>query len=217
MIINTRNIPYLLIFILFLSAESKAAECTVDTFLGFHSGLKYVYQCSDGSRIEITRISTDKNKSIGVEEIIFFPESSLPPDMPKCTSIGYKLYIHGNKLIKESIKGRETILQEPLTRGSNFWKIKGMSGRKTDQREAKWKDIESLCKIVETGKSNCFGKERCTITTECVTSNNLSTIIRLETYAECIGLIERIINTKTKNGKIAEIYNLSLDRITKIQ
>jgi hypothetical protein len=206
-------VSHVLAFLFLLSAESIAVECSVDKFLGPLPGLKYIYSGSDGSKIELTGISSDENKMIEVEEIVFFPENILPPDVPKTTSNKYRLFIDGNKIIKETVNVSKIVLQGPLTKESTEWKIKGKAGSKTDQEETKWKDIESICKIVESHKNNIFGKERYTITVKCVTSNSLSPAILIETYAEDIGLIVRIIKGMTKGGEPRELYRLTLEKI----
>ena len=128
MTISTRIVSYLLAFLLALSAESIAVECSVDKFLGPLPGLKYIYSGSDGSKIELTGISSDENKMIEVEEIVFFPKNILPPDVPKTTSSRYRLIIDGNKMIKETVNDSKIVLQGPLTKKSTKWKIKGKAG-----------------------------------------------------------------------------------------
>ena len=213
MTISPRIVSYMLAFLLALSSESIAVECSVGKFLGPLPGLKYIYSGSDGSKIELTGISSDENKMIEVEEIVFFPENILPPDVPKTTSSRYRLIIDGNKMIKETVNDSKIVLQGPLTKKSTKWKIKGKAGSKTGREKAKWKDIESICKIVESRKSNIFGKERYTITMECVTSNSSSSAVLIETYAEDIGLIERIMKGMTKGGEPRELYRLTLEKI----
>ncbi len=220
MVIGKRTLPYLLVILVFILAhfvESGAGGCTLNRFLGPLPGFKYIYTGSDGSRIEMTGISTDKNNAVEIKEITFFPEDILPPDIPKSNSIQYRLSILGDKMIKENIKGREIVLQEPLSTESKPWKIRGKFSSRTNREEIQWKDNESKCKIVAKSKSNCFGKERCIITTECVASNSSCLIKRLETYAEGIGMIERILILKTKNGKKREIYRLTLNRIINLR
>ena len=212
-----RIVSYIFALLFVFSSGSIAVECSVDKFLGPLPGLKYIYRGSDGSKIELTGTSRDKNKMIEVEEIVFFPENILPPDAPKTARSRYRLIIDANKLIKETVSDSRILLQAPLTGEFTEWKIKGKVGGKKGREKAKWKDIESICKILESSRSNIFGKERHAVITECVTPNSSSSAILMETYAEDIGLIERIIKGRTKGGEPREIYKLTLEKIVKMK
>jgi len=211
------RIMSLLVFFVTLSVHSGALGCTLKEFLGPFPGLKYVYSGSDGSTMEVTRISTSVNKTVEIKELTSFPEDILPPNAPKAVAVQYSLKVHADKMIKESERGKEIVLQEPLAEEAKPWKINGKAGSKTDRGRMKWKDIKSMCKIVEIGRANYFGKERCIITTKCVTSNTSLRTERLETYAENIGLIERVLNAKTEDGELKKTFRLSLEKIIKME
>ncbi|MFC1825692.1 hypothetical protein ACFL9T_23525, partial [Thermodesulfobacteriota bacterium] len=131
MTVHLRILTFIFALVFSLSAEAIASGVTLKQFIGPSPGLKNIYTGLDGTRMELIGISNEKDNTIEIEEVIFFPENILPPDVPKKSSSRYKMIVKNNTLVKQSIKGEEIALQEPFTKNSAPWKIRGKEGHKT--------------------------------------------------------------------------------------
>ena len=209
-----RIVPCLCLFMLVFCVSSFAKDHDIHQFMGPAPGVKYVYISSDGSKVELIGLSKVTQDSLEVEETTYFSEKFLSVGMPKSTSVRYKICIYDEEMIKERGRSKEILLRDPFDGSSNKWKIPGKAlTTRSEKRKPSWVTVKSKCKATYTGSRNILGQNRLIITTECVNNELASTFVRIEKYADGIGLVERSLKAISKSGKISEVYKITLKEI----
>ena len=126
------------------------------------------------------------------EEII-----TLPGDSNKKLSNLYEIYTDGADLIKKNSNGvKEVIIKGPIKVGQ-LWNVSS-----TIMKEPESSVTKSKCSVVEIIAKEILGTERNAIKVKCLADHSDLISGTTYIYAENVGLVEKIIETKNKEGVI---------------
>jgi hypothetical protein len=208
-----------ILLISLLSCSNGTAENQdLNVFIGPSLGYKNIYTSPNGNSLELFGLSMDNSGSIEVEERTILKASDFPPNISNKINRKYKLTVIDDMVIKQVNDRDEILLKGPLSAGTSKWKISGKAGSgEISKKSISFKEVSTLCKITLTGKEKLFDKERVIVITECTTKYLDATSIRMEKYAEGIGLVERSIISKSDEEGEKELIKFNLKKIEKIE
>ena len=208
-----------ILLISFVSCSNGTAEdYDLRVFIGPLPGYKYIYTSPNGTILELFGLSMHNDGGIEIEERTILKASDLPPNISNKIISKYELKAVDDMVIKRINDHKEILLKDPYDSGVSKWKISGKGGSgKISKKNFSFKDVSTSCKISLKGKEKLFDKERKIVITECTTKYLDATSVRLEKYAEGIGMVERSIISNSNEEGSKELIKLKLKKIEKIE
>lgn len=190
------NTLYLAIFALALVPQVRASngdDVSLASFLGPRPGNTNVYSLSDGGLLKMKGLSGTPSEGIKIQETVVISNLELP-EGAAWPSQTYELLVFGDTLVKRTTPNHQvTLLMAPLHGERPPWTVNAQLYKEHDQVE-----VELECNVVSVDQRVVLSKSKHVVSVECLAKTDTLMIKRTERYAEGIGLIEQITESRAE-------------------